>query len=178
MNAAAAVPGELVIGNQLDAVRAFVYREARLLDQRRYADWLDIWTGGPEDLYWVPAEDDVAGGDEVISYIYDNVTRLRTRVKQLLTGERYSQVPTSNTVRVVSNLEAYTDPAAEGPHDGGVRVLTSFALHEYRLGRTQIWAGRTEYRLVGQHAADLRMVAKKVLLVDRTGAIPSMAFLL
>ncbi len=178
MNAPTAVPGEPVTGHRLDAVRAFVHREARLLDQRRYADWLDVWTGGPEDLYWVPAEDDVAGGDEVISYIYDNVTRLRTRVKQLLTGERYSQVPTSNTVRVVSNLEAYTDRDVGGPEDDEIRVLTAFALHEYRLGRTHIWAGRTEYRLAAPHSAQLRMVAKKVLLVDRTGAVPSMAFLL
>lgn len=172
------VLGELVTGDRLDAVRAFVYREARLLDQRRYADWLEVWTSGPEDLYWVPAEDDVAGGDEVISYIYDNTTRLRTRVKQLLTGERYSQVPTSSTARVVSNLEAYTAAPGGDGDDGAVRVLTSFALHEYRLGRSHVWAGRTEYRLVGLRSGHLRMVGKKVLLVDRTGAVPSMAFLL
>ncbi len=174
MNAPAAKLGELVTGDRLEAVRAFVHREARLLDERRYEDWLEVWTGGPGDLYWVPAEDDVAGGDEIISYIYDNTTRLRTRVKQLLTGERYSQVPTSSTARLVSNLEAYTGPAAAGP----VRVLTSFALHEYRLGRTHVWAGRCEYRLLGLDTADPRMTAKKVLLVDRTGAVRSMAFLL
>ena len=99
MTAPTARLGELVIGDRLEAVRAFVHREARLLDERRYEDWLEVWTGGPGDLYWVPAEDDVAGGDEIISYVYDNTTRLRTRVKQLLTGERYSQVPTSSTAK-------------------------------------------------------------------------------
>jgi len=176
VNAPIAVPGEVVTGDLLDAVRAFVYREARLLDQRRYEDWLQTWISEPDLLYWVPAEDDVAGGDEGISFIYDNGTRLRTRVKQLLTGERYSQVPTSSTVRLVSNLEAYVDrPAGDAEQRREIRVLTSFALHEYRLGRTHIWAGRTEYRLVGEN---LRMAAKKVLLVDRVGAVPSMAFLL
>jgi 3-phenylpropionate/cinnamic acid dioxygenase small subunit len=178
MTAPTARLGELVIGDRLEAVRAFVHREARLLDERRYEDWLEVWTGGPGDLYWVPAEDDVAGGDEIISYVYDNTTRLRTRVKQLLTGERYSQVPTSSTARLVSNLEAYTGRAADGPDGGSVRVLTSFALHEYRLGRTHVWAGRCEYRLVGLDTGELRMTAKKVLLVDRIGAVPSMAFLL
>lgn len=179
MNSPAAVPRELVTGDRLDMIQAFVHREARLLDQRRYEDWLEVWTDESEILYWVPAEDDVAGGDEVISYIYDNNTRLRTRVKQLLTGERYSQVPTSNTVRLVSNLEAYTSGVGSGGTDiGEVRVFTSFALHEYRLGRTHVWAGHIEYRLVGPAPGNLRMAGKKVLLVDRTGAVPSMAFLL
>lgn len=169
---APAATREPILGDALERVRAFVHREARLLDERRYEDWLQVWAPDGDTLYWIPAGDEHGGGDEVISYTYDNRTRLATRVKQLLTGERYSQVPTSNTVRLVSNVEAYPDGAE------AIRVLSSFALHEYRLGRTHVWAGRTEYRLVGVPDGPLRMAVKKVVLVDRTGALPSMAFLL
>jgi 3-phenylpropionate/cinnamic acid dioxygenase small subunit len=159
-------------GDALERVRSFVHREARLLDERRYEDWLGVWSTTEDTLYWVPAEDEHVGGDEVISYVYDNLARLTTRVKQLLTGVRYSQVPMSNTVRLVSNLEAYADGR------DAVRVLTSFALHEYRLGRTHVWAGRIVYGLVGLADGAPRIAMKKVVLVDRGGALPSMAFLL
>lgn len=174
---APAAARDLLTGEALERVRAFVHREARLLDERRYEDWLAVWAPTGDTLYWIPAGDEHAGGDEVIAYAYDNRNRLATRVKQLLTGERYSQVPTSSTVRLVANLEAYADGTDAGGADA-VRVLTSFALHEYRLGRTHVWAGRTEYRLTGPPDGPLGMATKKVVLVDRTGALPSMAFLL
>lgn len=154
-----------------EAAQAFVHREARLLDERRYDDWLGLWADDRDVLYWVPAGDDHAG-TEVISYIHDNGRRLHTRVRQLLTGERYSQVPHSRTVRIVAGVES--EPA--GP--GAVTVHAAFALHEFRLDRTHVWAGRLEFDLVHPPGAGgLRMSRKKVLLVDRTGAVPSMAFL-
>lgn len=155
-----------------DAAQAFVYREARLLDERRYDDWLGLWASDQDVLYWVPAEDDHAG-TEVISYVYDNGRRMTTRVRQLLTGERYSQVPFSRTVRIVSGVER--GQAASG----AVTVYAAFALHEFRMDRTHVWAGRLEFDLVDPGGdGGLRMTRKKVLLVDRTGAVPSMAFLL
>ncbi|MBW0091156.1 ring-hydroxylating dioxygenase subunit beta [Pseudonocardia sp. KRD-184] len=155
-----------------DAVQAFVYREARLLDERRYDDWLGLWAGDRDVLYWVPAGDDHDGAG-VISYVHDNGRRLNTRVRQLLTGERYSQVPFSRTARIVSGVER----EQAGP--GAVTVHAAFALHEFRMDRTHVWAGRLEFDLVDP-AGDgtLRMTRKKVLLVDRAGAVPSMAFLL
>ncbi|MBW0104510.1 hypothetical protein [Pseudonocardia sp. KRD291] len=58
-------------------------------------------------------------------------------------------------------------------------MYAAFALHEFRMDRTHVWGGRLEFDLVDP-AGDggLRMVCKKVLLVDRTGAVPSMAYLL
>lgn len=155
-----------------DAAQAFVYREARLLDERRYDDWLGLWADDRDVLYWVPAGDD-HDGTGAISYVYDNGRRMNTRVRQLLTGERYSQVPFSRTVRIVSGVER----EQSGP--GAVTVHAAFALHEFRMDRTHVWAGRLEFDLVDPAGAGgPRMTRKKVLLVDRTGAVPSMAFLL
>ena len=155
-----------------EAAQAFVHREARLLDERRYDDWLGMWADDRDILYWIPAEDDHAG-TEIISFVHDNGRRLTTRVRQLLTGERYSQVPFSRTVRIVSGVER----VSAGP--GAVTVYAAFALHEFRMDRTHVWAGRLEFDLVDPGGdGGLRMTRKKVLLVDRTGAVPSMAFLL
>ncbi|OJY49096.1 MAG: hypothetical protein BGP03_28995 [Pseudonocardia sp. 73-21] len=76
-------------------------------------------------------------------------------------------------MRIVSGVER----EQVGP--GAVTVYATFAMHEFRMDRTHVWAGRLEFDLVSP-AGDggLRMTRKKVLLVDRTGAVPSMAFLL
>jgi len=72
----------------------FLYREARLADEARYADWLALWTD--DGVYWVPATTDPAAGpDTHISHVYDNRARIDTRIKLLQTGHRYSQEPAS-----------------------------------------------------------------------------------
>ena len=53
------------------AVVEFLYREARLADEARYAEWLALWTD--DGVYWVPATTDPdADPDTHISHIYDN----------------------------------------------------------------------------------------------------------
>jgi 3-phenylpropionate/cinnamic acid dioxygenase small subunit len=40
------------------AVTEFLYLEARLADEARYAEWLALWTD--DGVYWVPATTDPA----------------------------------------------------------------------------------------------------------------------
>ena len=91
-----------------DADRAaatdFLYREARLADEARYAEWLALWTD--DGVYWVPATTDAAASPEThLSHVYDNRARLDTRIKLLQTGHRYSQEPASLMRRLISNVE-------------------------------------------------------------------------
>ena len=70
----------------------FLYREARLADESRYAEWLALWTD--DGVYWVPATTEPDVDPEArISHIYDNRNRIATRVKLLQTGHRPSQLP-------------------------------------------------------------------------------------
>ena len=151
--------------------QAFVFREARALDERRYDDWLELWATDPDVRYWIPGDDD-ENETETLSFAYDNARRIQTRVKQLQTGERYAQIPVSNTVRVVSNVEA------EELEDGVILARATFVLHEHRSERTHVWAGRLAYHLRDSGAHGFKMLRKKVTLVDRTSAVPSMAFFL
>ena len=67
-------------------IEAFVYLEARLADESRYAEWEALVT---DDMhYWVPhgrADYDPATR---LSYVNDNRSRLGTRLRQLQTGLR------------------------------------------------------------------------------------------
>lgn len=155
---------------ELREVTDFVYREARLADESRYADWEALWTD--DGVYWVPRAEGHDPNTHV-SHIYDNRTRIATRVRQLLTGYRFSQEPASPMRRLISNVEI-------GRTDDGYEVGSNFMLIETVVQSThamRIWAGRTTHRL-RRTDEGLKMAYKKVVLVNGDEAIPNLAFLI
>jgi len=151
-------------------VERFLFREARLADEHRYDEWESLWTA--DALYWVPANDDDADPMTQMSIVHDNRARIATRIKQLKTGRRHSQVPASRLRRVVSNVEIL------GVADcGDIIVEANFVLVESRERGTRVWAGRYTYRL-RVAGGELAMSYKKVALVDNARPMPTMAFLI
>ena len=155
------------------SVVAFLYEEARLADEARYAEWLALWTD--DAVYWVPATTDPGTQpDTQISHIYDNRTRLETRIKLLQTGHRYSQEPPSRMRRLISNIEV--SEAADGELVAGSNfVLGELAIqskHEMHW-----WVGRTTHRLRRVDGA-LRMRQKTVVLINAAEPLPNLAFLI
>lgn len=150
-------------------VADFIYREARLADEARYADWEVLWDD--DALYWVPTHEGTDPARE-ISYIYDNRPRIAKRVAQLKTGNRHAQSPPSKMRRLLSNLEVTE-------RDGvSVTVGSNFVLYEYRYAMT-LWAGRYVHRVrVDRDGAPLRLMGKTVHLVNGDAAISTLAFLI
>src|SRR5205809_6152100 len=94
----------MLTDTERQAATEFVYREARLANEARYAEWHALWTD--DAVYRVPATTDPAADPERhLSHIYDNRARLDTRVKLPQTGHRYSQEPASLMRRLISNIE-------------------------------------------------------------------------
>jgi benzoate/toluate 1,2-dioxygenase beta subunit len=161
----------MVSDTEYRAVVEFLYHEARLADEARYAEWLALWTD--DGVYWVPATTDPdATPDTHISHVY-NRARLDTRIKLLQTGTRYSQEPASLMRRLVSNVEV----AAAG---GELVVESNFILAELSVQakhEMHWWAGRTTHRLRRVSGA-LRMAGKKVVLVNAAEPLPNLSFLI
>jgi 3-phenylpropionate/cinnamic acid dioxygenase small subunit len=155
------------------AVVEFIYREARLADEARYAEWLALWTD--DGVYWVPATTDPgADPDKHISHIYDNRGRIETRIKMLQTGYRYSQEPASLMRRLVSNIEATS------ADNGELVVESNFALAELAIqAKRELhwWVGRTTHRL-RRVGGELKMCRKKVVLVNAAEPLPNLSFLI
>jgi 3-phenylpropionate/cinnamic acid dioxygenase small subunit len=155
------------------AVADFLYREARLADEARYAEWLALWTD--DGVYWVPATTDPGVDPERhLSHIYDNRARLDTRVKLLQTGVRHSQEPASLMRRLISNIEV---TAAER---GELAAESNFILAELAVQakhELHWWAGRTSHRL-RRVDGGLRMSRKTVVLVNAAEPLPNLAFLI
>src|SRR6201995_5183372 len=92
-----------IAGFDRHAVEQFLFREARLADEGDYDAWEALWTD--DALYWVPVDGEGGDPQRQMSVVYDNRSRISTRLKQLRTGKRYAQAPPSNLRRLLSNIE-------------------------------------------------------------------------
>ena len=151
-------------------VEQFLYLEARLADESDYDGWEGLWTD--DAIYWVPAGRADADPGTAVSVIFDNRSRIATRLNQLRTGKRYAQSPVSNLRRLISNVEG-RGRADGGDTAGGANFLRLAA----RARGLQLWGGRTTYRLRRVDGA-LRLAYKKVVLVNLDEPLPTLGFLI
>ncbi len=114
-----------------DAAEAagWLYYEARLLDDRRLIDWLELCTD--DVVYWIPANHD--GGDprEEVSVVLDDRRRLEDRVHWILGGKSHAQRPLARTIRQVTNVEVW-GPGDDGIADGERLTRSTQVVHELR----------------------------------------------
>ncbi len=155
------------MGMKRQQIEDFIYREARLMDEHRYDEWLALWTD--DAVYWVPSNNDELDPMQSVSIIYDERRRISDRINRLKSGMAYAQKPPSRMRQVVSNLEV-----EEGGNDE-VTVYSNFVLTEIRREVRNIWSGRTVHRLRMENG-DLKMGFKKVLLLENDAEIPSLVF--
>lgn len=153
-------------------LQAFVFTEARFADESRFDEWEALLTD--DMVYRVPAGDGTDNSAFAPSIINDNRARLATRLRQLRTGTRMSQAPMSVMRRLLANL------TASRVGDREYEVQANFVVHEYQTQSTNqmnIWPGQVTYR-IRETADGLRLCAKTVLLIHRSGPIPTLAFLI
>jgi 3-phenylpropionate/cinnamic acid dioxygenase small subunit len=141
-----------------DEFRRLLEREARLLDQLRYDDWLALYA--PECVYWVPSTPNAGDPRREIAIMFDDRRRLEDRVYRLRTGFAWSQAPASRTVRLVTNVEVFST-ASEA-----VRMLRSnFLISEFWGDETRMLAGWAGHRVVRDEGGWL-IQAKQVNLIE------------
>ena len=136
--------------------RMLVHREARLLDQGRFEDWLALYSA--QCIYWVPG---TPGGDprREVAVAFDDRRRLEDGVFRLRTGHACSQAPASRTVRMVSNVEVF--PSSET----SVMVRSNFLTTDFRGGETRFWSGWCAHRLRQRHGR-YEIEVRQVNLID------------
>ena len=132
---------ELAIRNQFAAwlqahaamkaeLEAFVLHEARLLDERRFADWLALFAEDGE--YWVPTLPGQASPQAALSLFHEPKPLLAMRVARLERPDMHSQAPASRTVHHVSAVEVC----------GELEVRSALIVAEWRAGEARWFAGR------------------------------------
>jgi benzoate/toluate 1,2-dioxygenase subunit beta len=150
-------------------VENFLYREARLMDEHAYDEWLALWTD--DALYWVPCNEDDFDPERHVSIVYENKARLEDRIARLKSGAAYAQDPKSRLSRVVSNLEI------EDANDTEAIVRSTFNVTALRRGRMDIFAGRAIHKLRPE-GDSFKIAYKKVLLINNDVVINNLTFLI
>jgi benzoate/toluate 1,2-dioxygenase beta subunit len=141
-----------------DESRRLLEREARLLDQLRYEDWLKMYAA--ECIYWVPSTPGAGDPRREISVMFDDRRRLEDRVYRLRTGFAWSQAPASRTVRMISNVEVFATTSDD------TRMLRSnFLVSEFWGDETRVLTGWAGHRVL-RDGAQWKIQVKQVNLID------------
>ena len=77
----------------------FIYAEARMLDEGRFDEWLELWL--PDGHYWMPLEYQQHDPHLITSLLYEDIFMLTLRVRRLHGARTYSQKPKSRCSHVI-----------------------------------------------------------------------------
>jgi 3-phenylpropionate/cinnamic acid dioxygenase small subunit len=143
----------------------FYIREAWLLDERKFREWLDLFTD--DTLYFMPRRKNVPRreasreltplGD--LAILEEDKRYLEMRVARLDTGMAWAEDPPSRTRHLVGNLEA------ELQENGEVRARTAFMVYRSHL--------ETDHQVLSGYREDVLRkvdgawkVARRMIVLD------------
>lgn len=151
-----------------DGIDLFLHREARLLDERRFREWMALFT--EDGIYWVPAAPGQTSPLNHVSLFYDDRTHMKTRVARLEHPKIHVQTPPSRTVHQIGRamLEAAWDDRGE------CSVSSTVVMIEYRQDSQRLFGGYQRHRLRREGQGFL-IVQKRVDLVNCDAAFGPMA---
>ena len=130
-------------------IEQFLYREARMLDERQFHQWLDLFTD--DARYWMPMKSNrYPASSKAISIldgaryeegelsregelaVFDETKEsLSQRIARLDTGMAWAEDPPSRTRHCVCNIEVHP-----GDTDSEVKVYSNFIMYRTR-GETE-----------------------------------------
>jgi 3-phenylpropionate/cinnamic acid dioxygenase small subunit len=155
-----------------EEVADFLYREAELLDERRYREWLDLLA---DDIrYWMPLRRNVKFGEDEreftragqdINWFDEGKETLARRVKQIETGIHWAEEPRSRLSHLVTNVRLQkVEPSFAAPQQ--VAVVCRFLVYRNRVEtETDFLVGRREDLL--RRAGRGWLVARRKIILDQ-----------
>lgn len=147
-------------------VLRFYAAEARLLDEERYSEWLELMA--PDLRYWMPGIENRYRRDPItarttgrMSFFDDSLGDLRLRVRRLESGCAWPEDPPTRHVYAIGNVEAFeTD-------DDELLVLSVFTSYRNKLDRDEsLLMGRREDRL--RRNGDRLSIAKRAIFLSQS----------
>jgi 3-phenylpropionate/cinnamic acid dioxygenase small subunit len=159
------------------AVEQFLYREARLLDERRFHEWLDLFT---DDVrYWMAgrssrypkvskaivildpdrySEEDLSGEDE-LAILDETKETLGRRIARLETGMAWAEDPPSRTRHIIANVEV--EP---GETTSELKVYSNFLVYRSRSATEQDFYIGARQDVLRQVNGAWKITRRKIIL--------------
>jgi benzoate/toluate 1,2-dioxygenase beta subunit len=157
-----------ISGIDREPFELFLIHEARLLDDRRFEDWMELFT--EDGHYWVPSVPNQESPFQFASLFFDDRQLMKTRIDRLNHPAIHIQTPPSRTLHMVSNI--LVEEADEAT--GNYLISSSMMMTEYRLDVQRIFAGQQFHRLI-RDGDSFRIVLKRVNLINCDTAFEAMA---
>ena len=148
-------------------IEQLYYWEAALLDERRFSEWLSLFT--LDARYWMPLRRTVMANDSeheftkpgAMALFDDDKTMLEMRVKKLATGYSWSEDPPSRTRHIITNVRVLSQQGDE------TTVEANFHLYRTRLEADEdSWIGRR--RDVLRRVDGELKIAKRDVFLEQT----------
>ena len=148
-------------------IEQFYFHESGLLDDRRFDEWIDLFTDDAE--YFMPIRRTMSGNDigreftkpGEIAFFDDDKKLLASRIKKLGTGRSWSEDPPSRTRHLITNVTVLSDDGTE------MEVRSNFHVYRTRLHRElDNWVGHRVDRL--RRGENGLMIANRVIYIDQT----------
>jgi 3-phenylpropionate/cinnamic acid dioxygenase small subunit len=149
-------------------IERFLYREAELIDDRKYTEWLDLIADDVQ--YQVPIRRNVKFGDHArensdpdyeISWIDEGKQTLTARVQQLNTGVHWAEEPVSRVRHMVTNVQISDVRGDE------VDVKCCFLVYVNRVrDEENLFIGK-RYDTLRRNSDTEWQIAKRVALIDQ-----------
>jgi benzoate/toluate 1,2-dioxygenase beta subunit len=143
-----------------DQIRDFLYKEVRLLDDRDFDAWLELYS--PDVVVWMPSWDDdgtlVSDPQREVSLMYyPRRDGLEDRVFRINTEKSTASAPPPRTSHNISNIEILRQD------DSTADVRFNWVTYSYRYQKTDQYFGTSYYKL--EKSSDgVRIKDKTVIL--------------
>lgn len=138
-------------------VEDFLFAEAELLDEWKLAEWLALFDE-ERGSFFIPTTDAPdADPDTSLYLIADDMTRLRTRVEQLLSGLTWAENPRSRTNHMISNVRI------TGREGEALLVRANFVVFRMRFENIDPYIGKYRYKLLPRDGS-FRILERRAVL--------------
>jgi 3-phenylpropionate/cinnamic acid dioxygenase small subunit len=146
-------------------VQQFLHREAHLLDQRRFDEWLALFT---EDVrYWMPVVTTPEAGrpavaqDDGLAWFDDDHASLSLRVRRLGSNQAHAEHPPSRTRRQIGTILVERGQRAEE-----LTVRSNFLVYRTRRERdVDLFVGTREDTL--RRVGGAWKIARRKMVLDQ-----------
>lgn len=151
-------------------VERLIYKEAYLLDMRRFEDWLDLyWADATFEMpAWIDETTLATDPDAELFLIYfHDKTGLDDRVYRLNTRDSYASTPMPRSAHVVGNVLVLSHDAETA------EVACSWTVHQYadRKG-ARVHGGRYEFTLRRGADGAFKIARKHIAFLNDRVDIP------
>ena len=121
-------------------VEQFLYRQAALLDTKRWQDWIDLFT--PDGIYWMPPDASYKTWDGQPAIFAEDKNLMAVRMLRVLHPDAWSQRPLWETNHVVSNVSI-----KKVLKNGALEITSRFHMMELRRDDVRHFAGLYTHQL-------------------------------